>query len=117
MSRSRDRTFIEHWNGGKWSTVNIVNPPSASAIDLNGISCSAANSCFAAGSYTTPKAKSVLFERWDGGHWTSVPISGPAAARTAYAVTCRSGTFCVAVGGPLVARWNGTKWTSDPTAP
>jgi len=61
--------------------------------------------------------RSVLYERWGGAHWKAVQVTGRAAGVAMYGVDCRSATFCVAVGGYLVNRWNGATWTADRTAP
>jgi hypothetical protein len=45
-------TLVEHWNGSKWSVQATPNPSSASSSQLEGISCTSATRCTAAGLYT-----------------------------------------------------------------
>jgi hypothetical protein len=113
---SADTTLAVHWNGTTWSVMKSPNPKGGTFIRLSGVSCSAANNCFAVGGYDARGASFTLFERWDGGHWSIVAPSdrtgGPFDA-----VVCRSKTSCIAVGlfHPTIERWNGTKWSTEPT--
>jgi len=110
-------TLIEHWNGTNWSIVKSANPkPGAYFINLLGVSCAAANSCFAVGGFYTTRDRSALFLHWNGGQWTLVH-STYRGSRDILGVACRSRTSCFAVGDrPLVSRWDGTQWALDPTA-
>ncbi len=109
--------FIERWNGTSWSIAKTAPPAQVeSLIDLYAVSCSGPNQCFATGDYEDSYGGRQLFERWDGAHWKPSPVVGP-GTRGMHAVACRSTTFCVAVIGSLVYRWNGAQWTADPTAP
>jgi hypothetical protein len=68
-----------------------------------------------------------LFERWDGAHWhlqaAPMPKGSPGGFFTG--VACTSTSSCIAVGartdkfgnpvGTLAERWNGTRWSIQPT--
>ncbi len=57
-------TLAEHWNGTKWAIQTTPNPSSASSSQLEGISCTSATTCTAAGLYTLSSGPSfTLAER------------------------------------------------------
>ena len=89
------------------------------------MACVKASFCFAVGASALrasglDSASRPLIERWNGTKWSIVSSSGGKGAAL-HGVTCRSTTFCIAVGlqgqtGPgvgktLALRWNGTKWS------
>lgn len=45
-------TLAEHWNGTTWSIQAALNPSGSPDAQLEGISCTSATSCTAAGLYT-----------------------------------------------------------------
>ena len=72
---------------------------------LNGVSCSAANSCVAVGFASAGKGARVLIETLANGSWTLTPGSALAASSSYLeSVSCTSPTSCVAVG----YQYNGT---------
>jgi len=111
-------TLAEAWNGATWTTLATpaVNPVGSV---LSGVSCAAAASCVAVGLTGNPffGPDSVLAEGWDGHSWTVLPAAVPTGATSSSlsAVSCASGSNCVAVGGysppaGLAESWNGTTW-------
>lgn len=122
-------SFVETWNGKTWVRAAPVSWPKGTKNPwLVGMSCYAAGHCFAAGyidwnpnadGRNTGRAAAV---QWNGKGWTSTPVTPPGAGKATLfdAVTCRSASFCVAVGlaGPfgqqagtgLSGFWNGKTW-------
>ena len=62
------KTLVERWNGKRWSITASPNPPASHFVALNGISCSASDSCFAVGALADKTAfyNLPLIERWNG---------------------------------------------------
>src|SRR5215469_10260184 len=108
-----------------WSVTPTPNPTVPTG-QLQWVSCPAANSCVAVGTYVKASGAGVtLAERWDGSSWRIQPIPSPAgAAWSALAgVSCVSPSACEAVGitvsrsrvwRPLAERWNGATWQIQP---
>jgi hypothetical protein len=119
-------TFVESWNGTKWSMV-ASRDPDRSFAQLNGISCTTATNCIAAGVYSAPNApppygfdgSKTLVERWNGTAWSIVASPNAGTDTSLAAVTCVNATTCFAAGhgsaasgawSALIERWNGTTW-------
>src|SRR5499433_653560 len=108
-----------------WSVTPSPNPVIPTG-QLNWVSCPAANSCMAVGTYTKASGAGVtLAERWDGSTWRIQPVPSPpgAAWSNLLGVSCVSPSACEAVGAtvsrsrewrPVMERWNGTKWQLQP---
>ncbi|HTT92319.1 MAG TPA: Ig-like domain-containing protein [Acidimicrobiales bacterium] len=98
-----DQALVERLSGGKWS-VSPAPDQGTGYNQLNGVSCSSANSCVAVGFYSPSSTSTgggprVLIETLANGSWTLTP--GPAlAAGSSYleGVSCPSARSCVAVG-------------------
>jgi hypothetical protein len=57
--------LVDRWNGTSWSIVSSPNPTGATLVELLGVSCTSATSCFAVGDSATNYSNSVpLIERW-----------------------------------------------------
>jgi hypothetical protein len=121
--------LVERWNGTRWSIQRIPKPGGG----LNGVSCTSAKACTAAGSFSNGVP---LVERWNGRSWSSQRIPKPAGATSSSlsGVSCTSARACTVVGYfdvgagcaggsgpctslPLVERWNGTRWSIQRTPP
>jgi len=108
-----------------WSITPSPNPRAQNGL-LNWVSCSGASTCTAVGSYLRGSGiGATLAERRDGNTWTTEPTPNPAGARVSalQGVSCTS-SACVAVGYSidgsgaqvtLAERWEGTRWTIQPT--
>jgi hypothetical protein len=116
-------TLAEQWNGTSW---RIVPTPRASGsfVELNGVSCTAANACEAAG-INQLASFTALAEAWDGRSWKIQPGAAPAGAANNqfFAVSCVTAGFCEAVGDSmdptgrniaLAEVWNGAAWKIQP---
>src|SRR5215468_7731388 len=108
-----------------WSVTPSPNPVIPTG-QLNWVSCPAANSCMAVGTYVKASGAGVtLAERWDGSTWRIQPVPSPpgAAWSALLGVSCVSPSACEAVGATvsrsrawrvLAERWNGTRWQIQP---
>ncbi len=119
-------TLAEGWNGTSWNVEATPNPAGAASSALFGISCTAATTCMAVGSYSKGFAPKNLAETWNGARWSlQRPIGALGEVPSGLVgVSCSSATACVAVGGVNTLRgargtpqrmltevWNGTRWT------
>jgi hypothetical protein len=115
------RTLAERWNGRGWRIQPTPNPAGSSSSRLSAVACPATNTCTAVG---TSNSK-PLVERWDGARWRiqSAPVPPGAQFSELTGVSCTAAS-CIAVGDyvnrsgayvTLAERWNGTKWTIQPT--
>src|SRR5215471_18913367 len=108
-----------------WSVTPSPNPVIPTG-QLNWVSCPAANSCMAVGTYSKASGAGVtLAELWNGSTWRIQPLPSPpgAAWSALLGVSCVSPSACEAVGAtvsrsrewrPVMERWNGTKWQLQP---
>jgi len=102
----------------------------AAPAEFYGVSCTALTACTAVGStgyHTAVAAPETLAEGWNGTNWTIQPTPDPPGTNAAalhppgtiaaalQGVSCTSPSACIAVGGSLAERWNGTNWTIQPT--
>src|SRR5262249_55736664 len=108
-----------------WSVTPSPNPVIPTG-QLFWVSCPAANSCMAVGTYTKASGAGVaLAERWNGSTWRIQPIPSPrgAAWSNLFGVSCTSPSACEAVGTTasrsgalkvLAEGWNGSRWQIQP---
>jgi hypothetical protein len=129
LAKGGTGSFIETWNGKTWVRSAPISWPKGTKNPwLVGVTCYAAGHCFTAGYIDwNPDANRgntgrAAAAQWNGKAWTSTPVTPPGAGKATLfdAVTCRSPSFCVAVGlaGPygqsagtgLSGFWNGKTW-------
>jgi hypothetical protein len=119
------------WEGETWKLLEpIENPGNRKNGYLASVSCIEEGVCMSAGAWGREvegiQLSQAGSESWNRSakKWTSVEAAEPATAKyaTFYGISCKSATFCMAVGrwsesvsaGPyhtLADVWNGTKWT------
>jgi hypothetical protein len=124
-------TLVEHWNGARWSVLASPNAKGADESQLSSVSCPAVNRCTAVGFTFSETGGKILVEQWNGKAWSITPVAAPSGAQVAelIGVTCTTATNCTAVGTSaslqgtrtpgaraLVEHYDGTAWTSVPTA-
>ncbi len=114
-------------NAASWSIKPTPNPLGAESSALSGVSCTSRTACAAVGSYTDSTGKVLtLAERWNGVMWSIQNTPNPSGANSSSlaGVSCSGQGACIAVGssttrgGPTVTlaeRWNGVRWTIQPT--
>ena len=120
--------LVVSWNGKRWSIQPTPKPSRMGSISLTGVSCASKTSCIAVGSIGSGGMQSggPLVEGWNGTRWSIQRAPNPAGATyiTLIGVSCATATACTAVGSynnragrgrALVERWNGTKWSIQPT--
>jgi hypothetical protein len=112
--------------GSGWSVTPSPNPVIPTG-QLFWVSCPAAGSCMAVGTYVKPSGAGVnLAERWNGHSWRILPTPSPAgtAVSSLLGVACTAPSACTAVGSSITAtgasqavaeHWNGTRWRIQPT--
>ena len=112
--------------GAGWSITPSPNPKVPTG-QLFWESCTAASSCMAVGTYVKASGVTVtLAEHWDGSTWRIEPTPNPrgAVVSSLFGVSCTGSSACTAVGNsagragssqPLAERWDGTRWTIQPT--
>jgi hypothetical protein len=93
--------LAERWNGARWKLQSTRYPAGARGVQFAGVSCGAANSCAAVGSFNDPVGlDQVLIERWNGTNWAIQPSPSPRDATSASlaGVSCPARARCTAVG-------------------
>src|SRR5262249_22596063 len=98
--------------------------------ELSGVACTGPSACTAVGAAVDSAGDPVgpaLAERWDGTTWSIQPTPNPPSpgGGTLNWVACPSLSACTAVGAAvdpssaplatLAERWNGTRWSIQPT--
>ena len=122
-----NRALVEQWDGVSWSIVPLPQPPGPALTEFLAVSCVSSTACMAVGS----AGRESVSGFWDGATWAIQPIPRPAGAMSSAtaAVSCVSARVCAAVGATayarssspgymkrtLAARWNGTRWSIQPT--
>jgi len=116
-------TFIQEWNGTKWTVVPSVNAPATTGDFLSSVSCVGTNFCIAVGGSGTGTA---VAETWNGTSWTFVAAAAPAGSTTTTlsSVSCVTATTCEVLGTSTVGttsslfgnQWNGTTLTATTAA-
>jgi hypothetical protein len=118
-SSSQTEPVAELWNGTSW-TVSVIPGLAGSAVE--GVSCWSATGCMTVGEGTS----SSVSASWNGSTWTVRTTHDPAASSydNLGSVSCRSASFCMAVGlydsashqYAMSQSWNGSAWTLSPVA-
>jgi hypothetical protein len=121
-----DEPYAQQWNGADWTDLTVTVPGDSQVANLTSVSCSAADSCEAIGSYedTTTYQDVLLAEHWNGASWTGSTISTfePGTYGQLDSISCTTSDACVAVGnyvsydpiydsGPLVETLSGSSWS------
>ncbi len=125
---SNEETLAESWDGTTWSIRPTPNPSASTYSYLANLSCDPSGvPCKAVGT----SGNETLVESWDGTTWSTQTTPQPAdSTQSSFSdVSCTAANACTAVGqyldstaGPtgayrtLAERWDGTNWTTQPTA-
>lgn len=108
VGRDGPAVLVERWNGRQWLEPTLVDLRALARHTVAGLSCPAANRCFAVGGRVVAQL--------NGGRWTEQTLG-----RHGYLsdISCASATGCTAVGsiGPntLAEHWNGRRWATEAT--
>jgi hypothetical protein len=117
-------TLAEVWNGTSWRITSTPTPSGSEGALLSGVSCSSSDSCTAVGENLDSSGEFVtLAMGWNGTAWDLETSIDPSPLGESFlAVSCGSGSSCVAVGSSggtrspsilLVESWNGTSWSTQ----
>jgi hypothetical protein len=100
-----DVTLAEAWNGHTWLVQATPNAPDSPASVLNGVSCTSATSCVAAGYVIDSSAIALtLAEVWNGTTWAIQATPNPRqrlevnTGSGLWSVSCTRHDTCTAVG-------------------
>ena len=119
-----EEAFAVAWNGAAWTQTKAPKISGSMGASLASVSCLAAGTCEAVGSYENESAEpTTLAESWNGTSWVA-QVTAPTGSSYSglNSVSCVSASDCIAVGialpGSLAETWNGTHWslvtTPDP---
>jgi hypothetical protein len=120
------RALALAWNGRRWLIAPTAVPTGSQGSSLDAVSCTAATTCTAVGSYSNRAgARVTLAEARNGKNWAIEPIPDTSGAQRSslYGVSCTAATTCTAVGAytnsagtdvALAEIRNGKKWASEP---
>lgn len=112
--------FAARWNGRSWHLTRVTG---ANRF-LVSVSCSTARRCMAAGLTAAETGDpgspiAPIGELWNGTTWH--PADPNIRQASLSSVSCTQSKACVAAGSrqdgqTLITRWNGTRWTTMPSA-
>ncbi|HEV2791333.1 MAG TPA: hypothetical protein VGV69_08570, partial [Solirubrobacterales bacterium] len=91
-----------------WTSVSLPVPAEAQGLGIQTVDCASASRCLAVGDRDNGAGRTPWAASWNGGTWTSSPISFDAAkgAARALAVDCVSSSSCALVGYASSATWS-----------
>ena len=121
-------TLAETSSGSSWIIQETPNPVGSDTSYIDGVACSSAGSCIAAGyDITSAGIFAPLAEAFEEGSWSIQTIPNPRGNITSelYGTSCSSSDSCAAVGSyyidtsgdvvTLAEVWNGSKWKIETT--
>jgi hypothetical protein len=123
----RGTMLVERWDGSRWTIQRTTRPPGSVLSFLDGVSCASHRSCVAVGFDVDRTGDyAALIMRWNGSSWSMARVTRPTGALESVldAVSCTSQFACTVVGSSetrsgvfstLVERWNGSRWSVQPT--
>jgi hypothetical protein len=96
------------WNGKQWRSVEVPAPKSVLDSGLNDVSCPAAGTCYAVGTYIGRGVRAAFAELWRAGAWhlVKLPVLAGTHDQRLLGIDCASTAQCVAVGGAADTRGN-----------
>ena len=126
VGSSNAGTLAERWDGTRWTIQPTPKPAGAQSAFLNTVACASASACTAAGAYINSSGTfQTLAEQWNGTRWTIQPTPNRTGGPNfLIGVACTASSACTAAGysinssgtfQALAERWNGTRWTIQPT--
>jgi hypothetical protein len=120
--------LAETLSGGSWTATAVptsgLNPPEKNSARLTKVSCPAAGTCVAIGTYlAAPNDLQSVIATLSGGSWTAMTALAPAANREVelLGISCPAAGSCVAAGyykdlsgglHPLIDTLSADTWTA-----
>jgi hypothetical protein len=98
--------LAEIWDGTAWAVTAVPQPAGSTATKLDGVSCTAAGSCVAVGSYSSAAGELPMIAQWNGTAWALVNAPTENGA---------TGTVCT--GSPAARRPAVSPLVSTPAPP
>jgi hypothetical protein len=99
---SLSHTFVERWNGKRWTNMASPNSAAGDANSLSSVSCTSRNFCTAVGvqiDITTSDYEQTLIESWNGSHWKIVASPNNSTGDFLAGVACiKQREMCSATG-------------------
>jgi hypothetical protein len=116
------RGLAEHWDGHRWSTVELPSHPGRHIRDsLDDVSLDATDHGWAVGGWASPHRQGALLEQYDGVSWSLV--RGPDHDRNGHSVSWTTVTSSapdnawmlgrVGSSSEAIAHWDGSAWRVD----
>lgn len=93
--------YAEQLAHGKWASVRVASPKTATGAGLDGVSCPSPTTCYAVGVWSNASSLQQPFEaKFVGTRWSTTPIKAPAAEirPVLVSISCWAVGRCVAVG-------------------
>jgi hypothetical protein len=129
------RNQILHFNGTKWSAVEVPSTGGTAVDDtstLSAVRCTSTTSCWAVGNYDRNDAVLTQALHWNGRKWSEEPTPSPGGTHRGdgsdlFAIACTSASSCWADGDDghpigrndvqlnLMLHWNGKHWSQSRT--
>jgi len=123
VSGYTDSSLIEHWDGTRWTALDVAARPrlSSDSADLEGAAAISSSNAWAVGRV----ADTALIEHWDGARWSVSPspdLHSEKNGGVLFRVVAVSAADVWAVGensaggrdGCLIEHFDGTTWSVDP---
>jgi hypothetical protein len=125
--------LAQYFSGGtavaRWGGFGLSRQPTPriGPGGLSAVSCTSLRACVAVGYGPRRDGYGTLAERWNGMRWSVQRTPTPGGLEDwLWGISCPSTVACTAVGGfvtdssndtlPVVERWNGRRWSMQPTA-
>jgi len=118
VGASQDGLLTEHWDGQRWTSIEVPVGPWDKGADLYAVSAAGPRDVWAVGEGHKNGQNGTLIEHWDGTTWSVVSSPNPSYIDRLTAVAAISENDAWAVGDylgpgrtePLIEHWNGTSW-------
>jgi hypothetical protein len=116
--------LVEHWDGRRWSKVDVPAPRRAKSVGLEEVTAITADDVWAVGSFarsaTEPGRNLAL--HWNGTRWALVSAPNPGRASCSHVLSGISGSSaddvwasstrsCATAVAPEMLHWDGTRWS------
>lgn len=112
-SSGHSHPLIQRWDGTSWKVQAVPQPEGTESTSIDGISCTSASACIAAGS----SDQGSYSLRWDGTSWAIQAKPSSLGQGAPADLDCMSSSKCAWAGSESAAAlsgWDGTIWQPEP---